>query len=170
MKRSSILPEGGIKAKAPRDPLVAMLLPSVVGILLCLVLLCGTTWAWFSSTHSGAATPIRSADYTLTVTVRQGETSVLLDAQSAFAAAAGETYTVTLTAAGTASTGFCTVRIFLPEDAVQTLCTAQIAGGESLTFTVRLPSAATVAFYPQWGTSAHAAAPDILPGGCLPGE
>lgn len=170
MKRSSALPGGddrAIEKKAHGDPLVAMLLPSVAGILLCLVLLCSTTWAWFSSTHAGATTPIRSADYDLTVTVRQGETAVPLDAQSSFAAIAGEDYTVTLTATGTASTGYCTVLVRFPEGTEQTLYTAQIAVGESLTFTVRLSTAATVALYPQWGTSARSDAPDLMLGGVL---
>lgn len=150
-----------------RDPLTAMLLPSFVGILLCLFLLCGATWAWFSSTETCKITPMQSGSYRITVEVKDGNT-VIETADDAFAAAADTEYTVTLTASGTASTGFC--EVLLPgarengEPATTPLYTAQIGCGESLSFTIRLSSAQTVTFLPQWGTSYKSEAPDIMNG------
>ena len=150
-----------------RDPLTAMLLPSFMGILLCLFLLCGATWAWFSATETCKITPMQSADYRITIEVKAGNT-VIETADDIFAAVADTEYTVSLTASGTASTGFC--EVLLPgageegEPATTTLYTAQIGSGESLSFTIRLSSAQTVTFLPQWGTSYKSEAPDITDG------
>ena len=162
-KKSAV--ENGEKVTTvKRDPLTAMLLPSVMGILLCLIMLCSATWAWFSSTQAGQAAPIKSADYTLTIQVKEGGTAVEFK-DNKFTAEADTEYVVTMTASGSASTGFCTISLpYTGEDGTQktkVLFTEQIKNEGTLTFKIKLTSTAEVSFGPQWGTSSKSNSPDV---------
>lgn len=52
--------------------LTALLMPSLLGVAICLVCLCSLTWAWFTATQNSGVQPIQSA--TATVTAKLGET------------------------------------------------------------------------------------------------
>ena len=152
------------ETKVHKDPLTALLLPSVVGILICMFLLCGATRAWFTSTQNGATATVKSADYTIAVQVKDGENTVILT-DNTFTASGNTEYTVTLTTGGTASTGFCKITVAdATAGSTKTLYTAQLAQGQTMTFTVNLSASATVTFSPQWGTSSKSTAPDITTG------
>lgn len=127
--------------------LTKILLPSVLSILLCMTLLCGMTWAWFASTQSTPAATIQAATYRIDVVAKNGET-VLTTGQNGKYPLAKGTYTVTLTASGNASKGYC--KVTLPDNSV--LRTAQIAPKNSLTFTLTLTTGGNVSFSPEWGT------------------
>ena len=127
--------------------LTKILLPSVLSILLCMTVLCGMTWAWFASTQSTPAATIQAATYHIDVVAKNGET-VLTTGQNGKYPLAKGTYTVTLTASGNASKGYC--KVTLPDNSV--LRTAQIAPKNSLTFTLTLTSDGNVSFSPEWGT------------------
>ncbi len=158
--------------KKQPDRLTAMLLPSILGILLCMVCLCQMTWAWFSATQTSETAPIKSANYQITVTADDGTGAVSIVDQTA-TLTSGATYTVTLTASGTASTGFCILSYPASgEDGTAVtrhLYSAQIASGDSVSFTIRVEATAdvTVTFSPQWGTSSHKDNPDISSGTAL---
>ena len=140
------------------DAIVRILLPSILCILLCMVLLCGMTWAWFQSTQSAPTVPIQSAEYSIAVTVSgeaENGTQNFAVENGACTLPAG-IYTVTLTASGTASTGYCIVT--LPTDGER--YTRQLAPGESLSFSLSLTDGGTVTFSPQWGTSSRFEHPD----------
>ncbi len=157
------------KAKQP-DRLTAMLLPSVLAILLCMVCLCEMTWAWFSSTQKGEIAPIKSAEYEIVVSVKDGDTPLSVT-DNTVELREGLSYTVKMVASGTASTGFC-VLSYTPSgeggnpDGVR-LHTAQIASGVTFSFTLKATSDLTLTFSPQWGTSSKSDAPDILADGML---
>lgn len=136
--------------------LTKILLPSVLSILLCMTLLCGMTWAWFASTQSTPAATIQAATYHIDVVAKNGET-VLTTGQNGKYPLAKGTYTVTLTASGNASKGYC--KVTLPDNTV--LRTAQIAPENSLTFTLTLTSDGNVSFSPEWGT--YSGEPEITP-------
>ena len=127
--------------------LTKILLPSVLSILLCMTLLCGMTWAWFASTQSTPAATIQAATYHIDVVAKNGETVLTAGQDGKYPLAKG-TYTVTLTASGNASKGYC--KVTLPDNTV--LRTAQIAPKNSLTFTLTLTSDGNVSFSPEWGT------------------
>ena len=128
--------------------LTKILLPSVLSILLCMTLLCGMTWAWFASTQSTPAATIQAATYHIDVVAKNGETVLTAGQDGKYSLAAGVAYTVTLTASGNASKGYC--KVTLPDNSV--LRTAQIAPENSLTFTLTLTSGGNVSFSPEWGT------------------
>lgn len=51
--------------------LTALLMPSLLGVAICLVCLCSLTWAWFTATQNSGVQPIQSA--TATVTAKLGD-------------------------------------------------------------------------------------------------
>lgn len=130
--------------------LTKILLPSVLSILLCMALLCGMTWAWFASTQSTPAATIQAATYHIDVVAKtkNGGTVLTAGQDGKYPLAAGVAYTVTLTASGNASKGYC--KVTLPDNTV--LRTAQIAPKNSLTFTLTLTNGGNVSFSPEWGT------------------
>ena len=132
------------------DGLFRLLAPSVAGLLACVVCLCATSWAWFSASVTAAATTIRTASYTVSVTVRQGETPVEVAEEAGVYSVKfltdGE-YTVTLapTPESTATTGYCLVKYN------ETLYyTGQLTTG-SLSFTVTAAAETTLTITPTWG-------------------
>ena len=141
--------------------LTKILLPSVLSILLCMTLLCGMTWAWFASTQSTPAATIQAATYRIDVVAKNGETVLTAGQDGKYPLAAGVAYTVTLTASGNASKGYC--KVTLPDNTV--LRTAQIAPENSLTFTLTLTSGGDVSFSPEWGT--YSGEPEIKADGVV---
>lgn len=132
------------------DGLFRLLAPSVAGLLACVVCLCATSWAWFSASVTAAATTIRSASYTVSVTVQQGETPVEVTEEAGVYSVKfltdGE-YTVTLapTPESTATTGYCLVKYD-----ETTYYTGQLTTG-SLSFTVTAAAETTLTITPTWG-------------------
>ena len=120
----------------------------MLSILLCMTLLCGMTWAWFASTQSTPAATIQAATYRIDVVAKNGETVLTAGQDGKYSLAKDVAYTVTLTASGNASKGYC--KVTLPDNSV--LRTAQIAPKNSLTFTLTLTSDGNVSFSPEWGT------------------
>lgn len=141
--------------------LTKILLPSVLSILLCMTLLCGMTWAWFASTQSTPTATIQAATYHIDVVAKNGETVLTAGQNGKYSLAAGVAYTVTLTARGNASKGYC--KVTLPDNTV--LRTAQIAPENSLTFTLTLTSDGNVSFSPEWGT--YSGEPEIKADGVV---
>lgn len=141
--------------------LTKILLPSVLSILLCMTLLCGMTWAWFASTQSTPAATIQAATYRIDVVAKNGETVLTTGQDGKYSLAKDVAYTVTLTASGNASKGYC--KVTLPDNTV--LRTAQIAPKNSLTFTLTLTNGGNVSFSPEWGT--YSGEPEIKADGVV---
>ena len=122
-----------------------LLLPSVVGIILCMVCLAGTTWAWFSASIKSPPQTITAANYDIAVAVTdEAGAPVALDQPLE----AGRAYTVTLTAGGTApSGGYCVVK-----SGGASLYTAPLLPGEEMSFTLIPESDDTYTFDAVWGT------------------
>lgn len=143
--------------------LTKILLPSVLSILLCMTLLCGMTWAWFASTQSTPAATIQAATYRIDVVAKtkNGETVLTTGQDGKYSLAKDVAYTVTLTASGNASKGYC--KVTLLDNTV--LRTAQIAPKNSLTFTLTLTNGGNVSFSPEWGT--YSGEPEIKADGVV---
>lgn len=147
------------KTESRHDVLTSMLLPSVIGILLCLFTLCGMTWAWFSSAKTNSVSPTRSATYTLTPQVLEESGAELSDTDGTYTLKADTTYTVRLTATGTAKTGFCTI---VPAGGEREAAyTAQMTT-DRMEFTIRPASDVQISFVTQWGT--YSGTPGITDG------
>ena len=88
------------------------LIISVVSILLCLVALCSTTYAWFTGSTSSGNNTLVSGSFDITVSVKKGDGSLLEPIDGKYILNAGEEYTVTLVPTQTATVkGYCIVNI-----------------------------------------------------------
>ncbi len=127
--------------------LTAMLLPSILGIIICAICLMGSTWAWFTATQSTETQTIQAANYTVIIKLNdtQYNTNTVISLEK-------NTYTVTLTASGDASTGYCKVKIGNTEKLTQQF-PSDIYPEKSITFTLVVNEATTVEFIPWWGSS-----------------
>ncbi len=136
-------------AEKRSDGLAHILAPSVIGIFLCAIWLCGASWAWFTASTSTGIANIQSATYTVSVTAKQNGTAISPTVETGITTVkfgAAEIYTVTLTPTGTATTGYCKIA-FDGND----YYTEQLTAG-SLTFTVRATAGTCLTVTPQWGT------------------
>ena len=140
------------------DGMLHILAPSVIGICICAICLCGASWAWFTASIGSSTTKIQTATYSVEVidieaVAGTGEADVRVTSVdngiSEITLESGRTYTVTLQAGGTAENGFCTVK-FEGTD----YYTKQLAPGVTLTFTVNASKDSIMTITPKWGTCA----------------
>lgn len=140
------------KAVKRSDGLYHILAPSVIGICICTVCLCGASWAWFSATQTSSVTGIHTATYTVDVTAAIDEIPAEVTSNSGIYTVSlenGKIYKITITANGTANTGFCTVAL-----GEQTYHTLQIEKNAAFTFEIITYQSEILTITPQWGTCA----------------
>ena len=121
--------------------------PSIAGICICAVCLCGMSWAWFSASRNTGVVPIKSAYMDFTVELKNGDNTVEKNDTGGYALQAGETYSVTLTVSGTASTGFADV-VFEGK----TYYTPQLKNGDTFAFMLKPSENGKLVINGQWGT------------------
>lgn len=140
------------KAVKRSDGLYHILAPSAIAICICAVCLCGASWAWFTATQTSSVTGIHTATYTVNVTAAIGETPADVTCNSGVYTVSlenGKAYKITITANGTANTGFCTVAL-----GEQTYHTLQIEKNTAFTFKINTYQTGILTITPQWGTCA----------------
>lgn len=139
------------------DGLLRLLAPTLIGVLIFTVCLCGTTWAWFSATLQGDVAEIQAASFEISVTVENSDTPVATFSSKKDGAAGmsyqldrNMTYTVTIESTGSAKTGHCIVKL---GDAEYPTATFPSIENGSLKFQVRSDNGATLSFADYcWGT------------------
>ena len=132
------------------DGIFHILAPSLIGICLCAVCLCGESWAWFTARTTAGTTEIQSPSYKLLYQVNE-------DTDTTELAEAGTSYTLTangcvikLKATGTAgATGYCRINI-----GDETYYTGQIFVPDAFTFTVKAAANTQITLTPKWGSCA----------------
>ena len=130
------------------NSIVKMLMPSLLGTIVCMICLMGTTWAWFADNVTTSIQSIKAADYSITVDMEDGEE--LEDGTYSFShMTEGKGYQITVTANGSASTGY--FRIFGPEGFSPKYST-QLAPGGVMTFTFYPSITGEYSFESVWGT------------------
>ena len=135
------------KGNTVDDNIVRLMIPSMIGIVLCVVLLMGVTWAWFTASVETKST-LCSAKYDLDINITDESGTAVEEANGSYALDAGKKYKVTLTASGTStSSGYCIVN-----GGGKELKTVQIGKGNALSFTLTPNSSGTYKFIPVWGT------------------
>ena len=144
------------------------MLISVFSILLCLVLLCSMTYAWFTANALSSGNVIKSGFFALDIDVRDENDDVVPVADNTCTFNDAGTYTITLKMTGdtTASKGYCELSISSVAEKMQTAPISKDAsvGVEEFTFTIVAEANTVVVFEPKWGISA---APDISHNGTL---
>lgn len=91
--------------------MVKILIPSLIGIGVCVICFLGTTYAWFTDNISIPIQSIQSADYSLKIVIKDGD-SIVNDNDGVYILSPkeqGKGYEVSITATGTAKKGFCII-------------------------------------------------------------
>ncbi len=136
-----------------------MLLPSLLGIILCMILLASSTWAYFISTLPPSKIRIEAANFDVVVemSIIEKDTNEKILAppkeDGSYSLIAGETYSVNLTAQGSASTGYCVMFVKFEGNLEDyKYYTDQISQGESMSFFIISNQSIQCSFEPTWGT------------------
>ena len=132
------------------DGIFHILAPSLIGICLCAVFLCGASWAWFTAGTTAVTTEIQSSSYKLLYQVNEDtDTTELAEAGTAYTLTAN-VCVIKLKATGTAgATGYCSVKV-----GNETYYTEQIFVDDTFTFTVNAAAGTQITLTPKWGSCA----------------
>ena len=135
------------------DGIFHILAPSLIGICLCAVFLCGASWAWFTAGTTTGTTEIQSSYYKLLYQVNEDtDTTELAEAGTAYTLTAN-VCVIKLKATGTAgATGYCSIKV-----GNETYYTEQIFVDDTFTFTVNASAGTNIILTPKWGTYSHTA-------------
>ena len=142
-------------AKQKDDNIIRMIMPSVIGIILCMSCLAGLTWAWFTTTIDVKPQQLTSASFNLDVKVIKDGVALDADTDNQYSLKAGEEYAVTLTALDSTTSGYCEVSA-----GDKKYYTAPIES-ESFEFTITPQSDVKYKFSAIWGALANDKQPDI---------
>lgn len=152
-------------------------LTAVLSILLCIVFLCSSTYAWYSATLNGSENSIKTAgECLLQISVANGGSDVpLVDGQATLEK--GVTYTVTLTMPKDSPSGYCVVNTASGTYRTDYLARHTDDTPVTLSFTLTLaqqldeggaditPDTLTVTFKTHWGI--YSGEFDVTAGGAL---
>lgn len=127
---------------------------SVIGILVCMICLVSTTWAWVSDGIKSSGSVVKTANYDIEIVVRDESGNEVTGQGKNYQLTGNTEYMVTLRAVGTATTGYCVVKA----DEV-TYHIVQIAPGDELSFHFIPAKDGMVSFAAQWGT--YSGTPEI---------
>lgn len=97
--------------KERKDSLVPLLLPSILGIFICTVCVCGMTWAWYTASVEAPAQKMTAAYYEVTVESVMNGADKIEPTDGVYKLEAGTQYTVTLKAFGSVEKcgGYCLI-------------------------------------------------------------
>ncbi len=116
-------------------------------IICCAICLTGVTWAWFTANAAVKTADIKTADYKTELVVKDQDGNVIEPVDGKYNFENNVRYTATITASGTASTGFATFSV----DGVN-YSSIQLAPGESFSFDI-LGYSSLETGDSNWGTS-----------------
>ena len=133
-----------------------ILAPSIVGLGICTVCLCGASWAWFNASVGSTMQTIKTPTYQFESIIVKSNESALTANDGVYTLAADTEYTVEIKTTGTAgATGYCTLVI----NDSDKRNTAQISAGDTFTFKIRANEAARIKLTGNWGTSSDEGKP-----------
>lgn len=142
------------------DNIVHILAPSVLGLCICAVCLCGMSWAWFTASTAASATTIRSA--TLQIEdVKLGDKELTPDGNGRYTITeqlTEDSYTLSFKAtdSSTATKGFCKISIKIGDSAETSYYTEDIADKKDHTVTITVNNISnedvTITVEPIWGS------------------
>lgn len=138
------------------DGVFHILAPSLAAFCLCAVCLCGASWAWFTASSGIGAAKVQAATYTVKIEC-ETDTGGWQECEYQISLDGGKTYNLRITPTGTATDGFCDVKIgkITGEEFVgKTYSTDQIPKDSSreFSFTVQANEDAILMITPHWGT------------------
>ncbi len=150
--------QASIQNKDADINLTHSLLPSLLGIILCLILLTSSTWAYFISTLPPTKIKIEAANFDVLVEMSliendTNQKSIISPKDDGtFSLESSKTYGVNLTAQGSASTGYCVILLKFEGNFINKYYTDQISREESMSFFLIPNQSVQCSFEPTWGT------------------
>lgn len=141
------------------DNIVHILAPSVLGLCICAVCLCGMSWAWFTASTAASATTIRSATLQIEE-VKLGDKELTSDGKGRYTITqklTGGSYALSFKAtdSSTATKGFCKISIKIGDSAETSYDTEDIADKKDHTVTITVNNISnedvTITVEPIWG-------------------
>lgn len=142
------------------DNIVHILAPSVLGLCICAVCLCGMSWAWFTASTAASATTIRSATLQIEE-VKLDDKDLTSDGNGRYTITKQLTensYTLSFKATknSTATKGFCKISIKIGNSAETPYYTEDIADKTAHTVTITVNNISnenvTITVEPIWGS------------------
>lgn len=147
-------------AKLTDETLMRMLIPSFLGIIVCMFCLFGATWAWFSQSVQTSRQTVTSANFHVDVSIDPAPEHV---DKNGYLLKAGQTYEVTLHATGTApSGGYCVV-----EGEGKVHRTIPMLAGDRLSFSIEPGVDAVYTFTVMWGKRTDTGEADLFEGSII---
>ena len=104
----------GKHVKPTDENIMQLLMPSILGMLICMVCLAGATWAWFTATTTVSAPPVSAAYFGTAVTISPAPEDEVAEDEDVktYSINQNTIYAVNLTATGNASIGgYCVVKV-----------------------------------------------------------
>lgn len=142
------------------DNIVHILAPSVLGLCICAVCLCGMSWAWFTASTAASATTIRSATLQIEE-VKLDNKELTSDGKGRYTITqklTGGSYALSFKAtdSSTATKGFCKISIKIGDSAETSYYTEDIADKIAHTVTITVNNISnenvTITVEPIWGS------------------
>ena len=129
---------------------------SLLGVLVCMVCLCSTTWAWFSDSAPSAQNEIKTAsEFLLSVQVVPEGSDEAIDVSGTeeapgVALTAGN-YTVTMSLPKDSSSGYYVISVGAHTYLTDFIAHHDEPNPKTVTFTMTLGTDSEVVFTPRWG-------------------
>lgn len=146
------------KKEEQGDSLIPLIMPSVIGILICLFCICGMTWAWYSSSINAPTQKLVSAYYDVkveSITFKDNENvSEVVFTDGGYELKANTEYTITLKAEGTIDKcgGYCLIQIKETDGTVTKYYTQTIMPNDNITIRFKCEKQGTYTFVGVWGS------------------
>ena len=134
------------KNQERKDSIVPLLMPSILGICICFVCICGMTWAWYSASVQTSPQKMTAAYYEVTVdsVMDAADGNVAPSADGSYSLNESVSYTVKLKASGSVKEcgGYCLIecgntkyytQTFKPEESITIIFIPETTG--TYTFT-----------------------------------
>ena len=125
---------------------------SVVGIILCMIALCSTTFAWFNASVSSNTNSIQAANCIVTVSVANSGAAVEAD-NGQYTFEKDKIYEIKITASGSAQSVYCILNI--NGNAYYTEQISLDAGPNTMTFKLKFTSESRAEIVTGWGTASQ---------------
>jgi len=137
-----------------------VIITSILGILICMICLCSSTWAWFKDDISNNKNVIESASYGIVSIVKIDSTDdeITETEKNTYSLTAG-TYSLTLNKEGEARYGYC---IILSDSGVKLYTETMNEAITSFTYILEITSDVVIEFKPCMGIYSGVA--DVISG------
>ena len=134
-----------------KDSVMLLFLPSILGVCICLVCICGMTWAWYSANAQMPAQKMTTANYEVRVASVMEKDAVASAASGGYMLEKGKEYTIVLQADGSVREcgGYCLIE---NEKKTEVYYTQTLKPKDRITIKFTPKESGTYSFTGVWGS------------------